>query len=34
MKLKHLIMVSLILAIITIGAVSAADDADALAVED
>ena len=34
MKLKHLIMVSLIMAIITIGAVSAADDADALAVED
>ncbi len=34
MKIKHLIIVSLILAIITIGAVSAADDADALAVEE
>ena len=34
MKIKYLIIVSLILAIITIGAVSAADDADALAVED
>lgn len=34
MKIKHLIIVSLILAIITIGAASAADDSDALAVED
>ena len=32
MKIKHLIIVSLILAIITIGAASAADDSDALAV--
>ncbi|MDO5814353.1 MAG: hypothetical protein Q4Q18_01845, partial [Methanobrevibacter sp.] len=34
MKLKHLMIVSLILAILAIGAVSAADDVDALAVDD
>jgi hypothetical protein len=34
MKIKHLVIVGLILAIITIGAVSAADDSDALAIED
>ena len=34
MKIKYLILVSLILAIITIGAVSAADNADALAADD
>ena len=34
MKIKHLIMVGLILAILTIGAVSASDDADALAAID
>lgn len=34
MKIKHLIIVGLILAILTIGAVSASEDADNLAVED
>ena len=34
MKIKHLMIVGLILAIITIGAASATEDADALAVED
>ena len=34
MKFKHLILVSLLLAVLTVGGVSAADDAGALAVDD
>ncbi|MBO7718904.1 MAG: hypothetical protein J6S29_02000, partial [Methanosphaera sp.] len=34
MKFKKIMLITLLLAVLTIGAVSAADDADALAVED